>query len=118
MLTKGSTALATMQGYLGEEAAKQRAKKARQMLAAAGHDKVRCRCPQCTEERNLAWEKQTDEDGKTYHYNTVTGMSQVILRPAPGVRTKGEFSPLGPRAGCFLALGSGLGLVGTASSRR
>ena len=70
------TALATMQGYLGEEAAKQRAKKARQMLAAAGHDKLRCGCPQCTEERNLAWEKQTDEDGKTYHYNTVTGMSQ------------------------------------------
>ena len=27
-------------------------------------------------------------------------------------------NPLGPPAGCFLALGSGLGLVGTASSRR
>ena len=27
-------------------------------------------------------------------------------------------SPLGPRAGCFLALGSGLGLVGTASARQ
>jgi len=26
--------------------------------------------------------------------------------------------PLGPLAGCFLGLGSGLGLVGTASSRR
>ena len=34
------------------------------------------------------------------------------------VERRGEFSPLGPRAGCFLALGSGLGLVGTASSRR
>ena len=35
-----------------------------------------------------------------------------------GVERRGEFSPLGPLAGCFLALGSGLGLVGTASSRR
>ena len=35
-----------------------------------------------------------------------------------GVERRGEFSPLGPRAGCFLALGFGLGLVGTASSRR
>ena len=35
-----------------------------------------------------------------------------------GVERRGEFSPLGPRAGCFLALGSGLGLVGTASARR
>ena len=38
--------------------------------------------------------------------------SQVIPPTAPGV------SPLGPLAGCFLALGSGLRLVGTASSRR
>ena len=29
-----------------------------------------------------------------------------------------ELSPLGPLAGCFLALGSGLGLVGTVSARR
>ena len=35
-----------------------------------------------------------------------------------GVERRGEFSPLGSLAGCFLALGSGLGLVGTASSRR
>ena len=35
-----------------------------------------------------------------------------------GVERRAEFSGLGPRAGCFLALGSGLGLVGTASSRR
>ena len=44
---------------------------------------------------------------------------QVILATAPGVSNEGgEFSPLGPGAGRFLALGSGLGLVGTASSRR
>ena len=44
---------------------------------------------------------------------------QVILPTARGVSTEGgEFSPLGPGAGCFLALGSGLGLVGTASARR
>ena len=35
-----------------------------------------------------------------------------------GVERRAEFSALGPRAGCFLALGSGLGLVGTASARR
>ena len=35
-----------------------------------------------------------------------------------GVERRGEFSPLGPGAGCFLALGSGLGLVGTVSARR
>ena len=35
-----------------------------------------------------------------------------------GVERRGEFSPLGHRAGCFLGLGSGLGLVRTASSRR
>ena len=35
-----------------------------------------------------------------------------------GVERRGEFSPLGSLAGCFLALGSGLGLVGTASARR
>ena len=34
------------------------------------------------------------------------------------VERRAEFSPLGPRAGSFLALGSGLGLVGTASLRR
>ena len=34
------------------------------------------------------------------------------------VERRGEFSPLGPGAGCFLALGSGLWLVGTASTRR
>ena len=31
---------------------------------------------------------------------------------------RSEFSPLGPLAGCFLALGSGLRLVGTVTSRR
>ena len=35
-----------------------------------------------------------------------------------GVERRGEFGTLGPRAGGFLALGSGLRLVGTASSRR
>ena len=35
-----------------------------------------------------------------------------------GVERRAEFSPLGPLAGCFLALGSDLGLVGTASDRR
>ena len=35
-----------------------------------------------------------------------------------GVERRGKFSPLGPLAGCFLALGSGLGLVGTVSARR
>ena len=35
-----------------------------------------------------------------------------------GVERRGEFSPLGPPAGGFLALGFGLRLVGTASSRR
>ena len=33
-------------------------------------------------------------------------------------RYDGEFGTLGPHAGCFLALGSGLGLVGTVSARR
>ena len=48
-------------------------------------------------------------------------MHQVILPAAPGVSNEGAggvFSPLGPLAGCFLALGSGLRLVGTASARR
>ena len=45
--------------------------------------------------------------------------SQLILWLAPAASNEGgEFSPLGPGAGCFLALGSGLGLVGTASARR
>ena len=34
-----------------------------------------------------------------------------------GVERRAEFSPLGPPAGCFLALGSRLGLVGTVPSR-
>ena len=44
--------------------------------------------------------------------------NQLILPPAPGVSNEGRSSPLLALAGCFLALGSGLGLVGTASSRR
>ena len=44
---------------------------------------------------------------------------QVILPPASGVSNEGPRSRvLGALAGCFLALGSGLGLVGTVSSRR
>ena len=51
---------------------------------------------------------------------------KILKRDQPGdpshctwdVERRGEFSPLGSLAGCFLALGSGLGLVGTASSRR
>ena len=35
-----------------------------------------------------------------------------------GVERRGEFGTLGSLAGCFLALGSGLRLVGTASARR
>ena len=42
---------------------------------------------------------------------------QVILPTAPGVSNEGPSSRV-LLAGCFLALGSGLGLVGTASSRR
>ena len=41
--------------------------------------------------------------------------------PSPctwGVERRAEFFPLGPLVGCSLALGSGLRLVGTASSRR
>ena len=41
--------------------------------------------------------------------------------PSPcvwGVERRAEILGLGPVAGCFLALGSGLGLVGTVSSRR
>ena len=47
-------------------------------------------------------------------------VQQVILPPAPAVSDEGRSSPLLALlpAGCFLALGSGLGLVGTASSRR
>ena len=45
--------------------------------------------------------------------------SQVILPTAPAVSNEGgEFSPLGSLAGCFLAPGSGLWLVGTVPSRR
>ena len=44
---------------------------------------------------------------------------QVILPPCTcGVERRAEFGALGSLAGCFLAPGSGLGLVGTASSRR
>ena len=44
---------------------------------------------------------------------------QVILPTAPGVSNEGgEISGLGSLAGCFLALGSGLGLVGTVSAGR
>ena len=35
-----------------------------------------------------------------------------------GVERRAEISGLGARASCFLALGSGLGLVGTVSARR
>ena len=35
-----------------------------------------------------------------------------------GVERRAEFSALGPRAGCLLALGSGSGLAGTASVSR
>ena len=35
-----------------------------------------------------------------------------------GVERRAEFSALGTLAGCFLALCSGLGLVGTVSARR
>ena len=44
--------------------------------------------------------------------------NQVILPPAPGLSNEGRSSPLLALAGCFLGLGSGLGLVGTASARR
>ena len=41
--------------------------------------------------------------------------------PSPcvwSVERRAEISGLGPLAGCFLGLGSGLGLVGTVSARR
>ena len=58
-----------------------------------------------------------------------TGRYRGLLRVVPpadwfatlcacGVERRGEFGTLGPGAGCFLALGSGLGLVGTVSARR
>ena len=51
--------------------------------------------------------------------NVLVCSTQVILPTAPGVsKRRAEFGALGPLAGCFLGLGSGLGLVGTASSRR
>ena len=44
---------------------------------------------------------------------------QLILPTAPGVSNEGGSSPLlVPFAGCFLALGFGLRLVGTASASR
>ena len=46
---------------------------------------------------------------------TVAADPQVILPTAAGVSNEGG---LGSLAGCFLALGSGLRLVGTASPRR
>ena len=42
--------------------------------------------------------------------------TQVILPTAPGVSNEGGSPPL--KGGCFLALGSGLRLVGTVSARR
>ena len=47
-------------------------------------------------------------------------INQVILPTAPGVSNQGRSSPLLVPflTGCFLALGSGLRLVGTVSSRR
>ena len=70
-------------------------------------------------------------------YEGVAGLAKELGgRPSPAVRAieakepgdpshctwrverRAEISPLGSLAGCFLALGSGLGLVGTASSRR
>ena len=59
-------------------------------------------------------------DGSHFSWRMMTHSIQVILPTAPAVSNEGGrgFSPLGPGAGCFLALGSGLGLVGTASARR
>ena len=58
----------------------------------------------------------------THRTSTVVGCLrklQVILPTAPGVSNEGgEFGTLGSLAGCFLALGSGLGPVGTVSARR
>ena len=48
-----------------------------------------------------------------------TETGQLILLPSPGVSNEGGSSPLlPPLVRCFLGLGSGLGLVGTASARR
>ena len=49
------------------------------------------------------------------------GLPNLTGDPSPcvwGVERRGEISPLGSLAGCFLAVGSGLGLVGTVSARR
>ena len=54
----------------------------------------------------------------------VDQVAAVLKAEAPagdislGKEFRSEFSPLGSLAGCFLAPGSGLGLVGTASSGR
>ena len=56
--------------------------------------------------------------------NTTTTCASVSTGPvdplvsAWRVERRGEFSPLGPLASCFLALGFGLGLDGTVSARR
>ena len=58
-------------------------------------------------------------DGTEGYENTVINAWKVILPTAPGVSNEGGSSELlVPFAGCFLALGFGLGLVGTASARR
>ena len=60
----------------------------------------------------------TDTPGNPTEAAVLDALEVDPLVSTWGVERRGEFSPLGPRAGCFLALGSGLGLVGTASSRR
>ena len=54
--------------------------------------------------------------------STATSLCDAPCQPVDpwvsicGVKRRAEFSPLDPLAGCFLAPGSGLGLVGTVSA--
>ena len=66
-----------------------------------------------------------EDGGVAYSLDGVTWESGVKLLPdrcrsslGPRSGLRGEFSRLGTLTGCFLALGSGLRLVGTVPSRR
>ena len=52
------------------------------------------------------------------HYAKTAKSGEDPSRCTWDVERRGEFSPLGPGAGCFLGLGSSLELVGTVPSRR
>ena len=81
------------------------------------------------------YERPADRAQHTIRYEALDGAEQTLsVSPGAtcfastyagdpshctwGVERRAEISGLGPLAGCFLALGFGLGLVGTASARR